>query len=103
MQEGPIVIDLTVASEMDEDIAPQEAEPAGEAPVDAKPAGEDLRGASSEGPLAWPVLRIWVRLRGASSEGPLAWLGPLAGACPGPVRHLSGLCPVLVRGLVGLS
>ena len=62
-----------------------------------------LRGASSEGPLAWPVLRVWVRLRGASSEGPLAWLGPLAGAYPGPVRHLSGLCPVLVRGLVGLS
>ena len=28
MQEGPIVIDLTVASEMDEDIAPQEAKPA---------------------------------------------------------------------------
>ena len=28
MQEGPIVIDLTVASEMDEEITPQEAEPA---------------------------------------------------------------------------
>ena len=27
MQEGPIVIDLTVASEMDEEIAPQEAKP----------------------------------------------------------------------------
>ena len=27
MQEGPIVIDPTVASEMDKEIAPQEAEP----------------------------------------------------------------------------